>query len=1302
MSESTPVNGFLSPEILQKAVFDQRFTAAARTGVDLGLLETWDRFLPRHSRILVPIDVQAYVVPTGGDERTVPVRSFGDNEPLPFDGGAVKAPGVHLHWAMPDSLLRGRDNPTTKRLEFPALPDRWVVVRALMPRGGSRALASGWVIDASSGAITPLAEFAGTFPDPPDDVPLIVPLDAAYGGSLLWTSSYEASKGRFALHDPLTDLAALAELAPGGFERGQAVYTVCGWWGNPAQDPLSGSGGTAGLERRMAELGWLASHDGADDELSYSVDPKLARLRSHLGFVTDDADAEVEVMVDGVARSLEHDGVMPEVMTPVVNASKVILGPRLPTFSTLVHGAVLGVPIDGKAVAADDRPSGDTLEVAIGLDVDDVVAALGASALGLTGSSRQGAERLVAAFAGNMLDRFTTADGLSELEEREHAEGFWSFPGPPVPGAHADRLRAQDSASVHPGSVGRKGRGQQAALDPGLIANVAWQQKIGTFQTIGGAMKAAGGSASSAKYAPSGTSRRVSEAPKGRTAAPPSSREVVRPAPRLFRPQAPMVALRGAKPSHRHHDDGLYDESGRLRCRYSRECVTAIEGVVAGATILPTLGNGAVPAEVLPVVREALLLNPYAGGWLAAAGAPPSLIGPARTRLTAEIARLYGNDATYDPSGRATIAPAAFGIARSGDGPQLANESWQPVSQATKIMTAQVAAELARFSLYNGTPPSPLAITTWRQPWVPMWLEWKVTLTGSDRIDGWDLDDIDLAASTSAPPAAALTFEFTGRSTINEGVADALADGIQEWVTAEQARAAARPPVAQISPSDAAALDNLADTIAPVDLVSASLDGVREQLLGIPYLGHVTRITVDGVSRPEAAELPVVLFGGTLRLDALRLVDTFGRTLDVPLPAARTTTTLEVAGEPTSIQLRPRVQNAARWLFRLVDPAYSTAADPLAAPEAYVDQTDPALGVNPIVGYLLPDHIDEALECFTVDGSPLGQLMHDEITGGVTWEPAPGRPLPPDAGPLADLDDHTRLLGRMINGVVQTDVTARSGDAPPSSSSLATMLRAIDTTLWTVDTYGALGTPSVAGLVGRPIAVVRATLRLEIPDDLAVVNVTEAGGPDARRAAFAALDDQRFPVRLGDLHRSDDSLLGFFVDDDYTKLHVVDRAVVGAALESGRHRGFLGLLGDEPGPDALDHPFVVEEDTLFVRPGQVVRLTLLMLPAGKVHLTSGILPRKALALAEDWVTPGLVRLNPSVRVGPVLVDPSEIRLPLIQLLGDRQTFTRRTGPLTWKDDPILAASQSALLPRLPHEAQEGWVRVTPEDPTGVA
>jgi len=135
-----------------------------------------------------------------------------------------------------------------------------------------------------------------------------------------------------------------------------------------------------------------------------------------------------------------------------------------------------------------------------------------------------------------------------------------------------------------------------------------------------------------------------------------------------------------------------------------------------------------------------------------------------------------------------------------------------------------------------------------------------------------------------------------------------------------------------------------------------------------------------------------------------------------------------------------------------------------------------------------------------------------------------------------------------------------------------------------------------------------------------------------------------------------------------------------------------------PATDALAHTYIEAEDTLLVRPGQVVRLTILMLPAGKVHLTTGIVPRKALALADEWVTPGLRRLVPSLRVGPVLVDPAEIHLPKVASLGEDQNFIRRTGPLTWKEDPIIAATSAALLPKVPHEVQEGWIRVAPAKP----
>ena len=86
--------------------------------------------------------------------------------PAPFDPGVVRDPGVHLHWAMPDALLRGTLATTAGRRRrtgsaLPALPDRWLVLRLLVPNGAPQAAVRGWVICADIGTVVDLAALAG-------------------------------------------------------------------------------------------------------------------------------------------------------------------------------------------------------------------------------------------------------------------------------------------------------------------------------------------------------------------------------------------------------------------------------------------------------------------------------------------------------------------------------------------------------------------------------------------------------------------------------------------------------------------------------------------------------------------------------------------------------------------------------------------------------------------------------------------------------------------------------------------------------------------------------------------------------------------------------------------------------------------------------------------------------------------------------------------------------------------------------------------------------------------------------------
>ncbi len=108
-------------------------------------------------------------------------------------------------------------------------------------------------------------------------------------------------------------------------------------------------------------------------------------------------------------------------------------------------------------------------------------------------------------------------------------------------------------------------------------------------------------------------------------------------------------------------------------------------------------------------------------------------------------------------------------------------------------------------------------------------------------------------------------------------------------------------------------------------------------------------------------------------------------------------------------------------------------------------------------------------------------------------------------------------------------------------------------------------------------------------------------------------------------------------------------------------------------------------------------LTLLMVPDTTVHVTSGILPRKSLSLLREWIDEPLKRIMPSLRIGPVLVDPNTIRMPKPVHLGEEQLWTRRDSATTWRDDPIVAATQEAIFPKGSAVAQEGYIRVRKEE-----
>ncbi len=1258
------------PGAVNKAVASPRWTALVRTGLDASAVGRWDASLIRESRVLVPVDLQALYVPAGSTEPMVRLPlalTAPDGQPPSAPTGVLqdgppRPAGVHLQWAPPDALLRGTlaDGGPTNRLQLPPLPDRWVVLRMLVPAGTDAPSVRGWVLEADTAKVVPLESWpagAAAIAATGRAVPA-AELTGSVGGSLNWVGVYDATLNRFALHDPLGDLATVA---PNGVEGDQVSYLVAGWWSTPALDPLDGAQTTSSLHDRLQSLGWsLVDDQEGGDRLDLARD--VTRLdRASLGMQTGGRYGADDNTLGLRSRALADTSAftVKETFKPALSefadeaVAVVAAEPAWPR-STLLHGAVYGVPVSGP-VSVENRPTTADVAVVLGEHGDDLAAALASTGLAsASADERRALERLLSAFTGHLLDRVGSADGLVDVEEHEHVAGFVGRQGGP---GGTDRLLTgkQEGGAA----TGRIGRAADARVKAGTVleaeTSVVFARKRSdlvrtTLDEQRGVMQRLTGGGDQGEP-------------------PPESRDVIRPAPRLYIPGETMVGLRGLRRSLRHGGDGRFSPDGLLHCRWPTQVTRGVDQVIQASELLPSLGTAAVPDEVLLLAREAVVSNPYLAQWVARVAAARHGLdkGATNRRLVAEAALRFGATATYD--GLTT--------------------AFQPRERAfpgaVRLEAALVADQLRRFSLFVGTDPDPVGVTAWSQPWIPLWLEWEATVETSDRLDAWQLGAVDDEPAADATPRTN-TRTFHGRSPLTTATADTIGAAVRGWLAAEEARD--RENRGEADEATEAALTKIADAIEHLDAAAASLDGIREQLLGFAYDGGLLRPRgEDGTPGPPTTtgEPSTFLRAGALSLKRARLVDAFGRVLDLAVDAPLVPVRNAIPEAPAALRLRPRFTVPARLLFRLVDPGVEGSS----AAEASVDQIDPSRAVNPVAGFLLPDHIDEALEAFDVAGAPLGQLMNEPIGGGVTWEMAPGRDGPPDAGPLHGLVRGTRHLGFLAAGMVGADARARDGRPATAESALSALLRAIDTTLWSVDAFRALGSEHIAGLVGRPIAVVRARLTLDLVPDL---------GLDAAAAA-AALADRAVTVRLGEITRADDGLLGYVVDDDYEHVRVVDKVVANLALDTGRQRGQFGRYGTTPqAPPTrpIDHPYILAEDELAIRPGQTVVLTLLMHAGGRVHLTSGVLPRKSLALARDWVAPGLSVIAPSARIGPVLVDPAHVRLPKISAFPKDQLFTRRDTPASWKDDPILAATQTALLPDLPHEVQEGYIRIAPE------
>lgn len=1343
------------------------FSAAAAYRITPQVINTWNPYLVRTPRLLVPISVDALVVRPGqkaqswadcalkaAPQQASPVSRY-DILPEPFaELNAPRTAGVYLHWALPDALTQGVADGATAT--FPAAPDRWLVAR-MSPsvntvRGkadtiGLRAI-KGWVLRAGDKNPVPI-DLDSFTEGPPSQDAVNNPLTVLGTGDVAWAAYYDNCVNRLAFYDSLSDI-----------QEGPLSYLVCGWYSNPGQDPLGDQSvhSLTDFNAKLQEYQWQLAQGELDEAVEasrgYIVAARTLGLESNL---LSPSLAFNDSLVSA-APKLSYTISDAQVGMPQFDDNGNALGPYTTDGSwwpnaTLMHGCVVAIgwpavgwPGNENGLLSGELggpPAASAINVAVGNTLTEALAALVAKQTNLPDEAR-----ILEGFLLGSLSDLEQPDGRARLDALLQATSFSSLDG----GYTTETINIPampDTPPTLPSPV-QPGPGVftgQVAATNVLDTNFASGKFNRNEVTLGGA--------AAARFSqPVETLRETTFLPGGLSGVmnsvypleaqqqiPAHTAEVRRALPRLFYPSEPVFLLEGASRTYKYGADTRLSQDNTLVCRLSGFYAEAVSSTMPGssdAQVLisrPTstadpvlergISNGSVPPECEDLLREVVILDPSAAVNLAQSALMP--VTP--FRVTAASAASTPSTATSN-----TAPPTTAQINAVARNFMVEQTAWW----ATRDPRFDHGPLIAKSGI-AGTLPSPIAVTPPVQPWNPIHLDWQIEyIPSTNGVADWSLGEIDYAIDTTlAPPAPDPTqktgpngqpqpqppgsFVLSGRAHLTGGAAATAAASLRTAMSQAQAAGGAgslqpntnpafhsiysqfamnfyahlatsiKVQIAgtnatSIPPVDRSALQDILDTLDSMDVLAGAADNFTRQMRG----GYAP----DGQSKPADNSIPVPfipLRAGFMRVLRLRLVDGYGQFIDLAASSDTTildstqlieTESLQTPARPELLALPPRYTSPSRLWFRYM------AAD---GSENEADAT-----TSPVCGFLMPNHLDGDLEFFDATGTNLGFVRPDP-QAGVIWEDAPGVPSTIGQSPARAISNN--YAAGVAQGLLQWGLADATNTGLPEDA-LSAVLRIIDSTLWATDPFGGATDEHLSLLIGHPVVILRARVKLEVqePIDTSVINTKPVS------------------LRLGALPQWQDGLLGYFINDDYTRLYCADASIAGFAREVGPGRGFLQQInlvenyyqtfsndiGDNAtqGATPVTHPYVDASGLMSIQPNQEVALTLLVEPHCVVHATTGLLPRKDIGMRREWIATALAAISPTFRFGPVLVDPKTIRMPVPNEIHGTWSWDHRADITTWAEDPIVNATQDAHLRPDPATGTEGWMRMIPPPPPG--
>lgn len=1153
--------------------------------------------------------------------------------------------GVHLHWALPDALTRVNVKSGDKSLKFPAVPNRWLVTRFIID-GKNPAPPTSWIVENDI-----LLDEESI---PQGQKPITLPVRSA--------GSADPGCMYCGLHKPF-DANWTEPVIP----KDKSFKTLTG---------AELSTVSNGVISFAAFYPNSRSVFGFVDELTGVTQP-IQLMYVIFGWFSNAAN-------DPLNGTLSLEEIRDNFRWTFTGNDKAKPG------YTLYHGMVQDIAWDPKSnyFPTNDQPKTVNAEVAIG---NSPAEALSAYFQDQVHPGIKYFQVLFNAFQTGILSKFIDSplpDQLARLEESLHTSEFsprnagkvytvvkkeTKSPGKPggevlqreitlpLPLAndlnllniyqqqadfcqfHIDNFRWQLFSDWY--------RIFKATGSTQSAANLITQYKISTWEKLQGDYKQIQGNLSSQYKKVTGQLGN-------------DFLLKAEPAARCWQPNEPVVVVVSDDilASRRYGGDGGYHPDQYLVCRLTTQTLTAVsinsDQITASQFTnakLPAGNKAPQPALLDALLQEACLLNTQ----LAAAitGNDPDTLMLALEKALSDAARLAQDSLTYK---------------------------------------------------FTGNPPSPVTINWWQgNPWLPFLMQWTVNFQPlldteqngklQDYSTGFFTDNYQVDQNQGGfiqyktdakihidPTKAAYNQEYVGLSILNTRAADNLEkqlSGSSNNDTLTKILHLLKNKnifVQSLSGFNDRLLMREQSPQLPVQASSSAPQAFKDTTIAAnPLIGDMNHVSPDynGHFNPIRA--------GYLKL-SLTVVGAYGEKREVDITgmvcAESMTAYKDDNPVPSVAALTPRLAQQSRLLFRW-----------LAANSTNYDEMNAHPASSPVCGWIMPNHLDGSLFLYNQQGRSLGTLYLSGDERAVLWQSAPGD-----------------------NQTVNQPLPAVLSHANPQLSALATRLagdanffkgfwRAIDSVNAFINPHQRGSNSNLAVLVGRPLALVQTSLRLE------------AQGPPAINQAFATLDSGnyiddngfssvQFPVIIGDLKQMNDGLIGYFKQKpdhsgydmqtfysegaDSTDAHVVTPGSTNILLS------LTPKISSDPKHLDVTEPPENQENT--------EKLLMLVDPRAQVHATMGILPTQSIDIPPDQYAGILSTLEMTFLSAPILRPTGGLTLPLPKEEGYEWSWVEEdpvpgSTKIDWiVDAAVDKATGNAVWNYTPQILTEGWLRLNPQ------